>query len=304
MYLFDLLAHASRSVSHQSWWLAWNFDPFIITSLLLLTGLYAYGLRQISCLASRPAIVSKLRRSAFFCGMVALAVALLSPLDTISDDLSWVHMLQHMTLTTVASPMVMSGLPGLVTLWAMPLRWRKRWGKLWSGPGPWPLAYLHRALWNPALVWLLYALALWLWHVPVFYEAALKNQLVHDLEHLTFFVASCAYWRLLLDSRRNRMLTPGVALVYLFTTSIHSMFLGVFMTLAPQPWYAYYHGRTSHWGLTALEDQQLAGAIMWMPAGMAFTLTGITAIFNLLTLEDTRPVIPSNGSSVSPIIDR
>jgi putative membrane protein len=136
-------------------------------------------------------------------------------------------------------------------------------------------------LWQPLIMCGLYAAVLWVWHLPVLYEAALRNRWIHEIQHLMFFIVACMFWRVLIDPLARLRLSYGAGVIYLFATSLHATVLGVFLALAPRPWYGDYIGRTEAWNLSALEDQQLAGLIMWMPACMIYALAaaGIFALW-------------------------
>ena len=133
-----------------------------------------------------------------------------------------------------------------------------------------------------------------MWHVPVLYEAALHSELVHDLQHLMFFVVACLFWRVLVDPLSRLRLSPGLGVVYLFATSLHATFLGVFMALAPTPWYGFYESTTAAWNLTALEDQQVAGLIMWMPMCMIYAFAA-AIIMGLWLRDDALPPAPAEA---------
>jgi putative membrane protein len=125
--------------------------------------------------------------------------------------------------------------------------------------------------------WVLHALALWLWHLPVFFQAALLSPLVHILQHTCFFGSALAYWW----SVFGRARTPkGSAIASLFTTTLHTSVLGALLTFAPWPWYAAEGGRA--FGLSALEDQQLGGLIMWVPGGLAYMMAGLLLVHRWL----------------------
>jgi cytochrome c oxidase assembly factor CtaG len=197
------------------------------------------------------------------------------------------HMIQHMLLMMVGAPLVVLGGSAAATLWSLPAAWRRR-GAVWLGRMQgWRVPrYL---LWQPLLTFALFGLALWVWHVPALYEAALYDDLVHDLQHLMFFVVACLFWRVLVDPLSRLRLSPGLGVLYLFATSMHATFLGVFMALSPSPWYGFYETTTAAWSLSALEDQQVAGLIMWMPMCMIYALAA-AVIFGLWLREDTPPV--------------
>jgi cytochrome c oxidase assembly factor CtaG len=204
------------------------------------------------------------------CYALALAViliALVSPLDALSEELSSAHMVQHMLLVMVAAPLFVLGSPTFVLAWGLP-EFHRGWGKSC-------FTFVFRLpqepiLWQPLLLWALYAVTLWVWHHPVLYQAALRDLFVHDAQHLSFFVVACLFWRACLDPLSARRLCPAVAIPYLFATSLHASALGVFLALSPWPWYDDYATRTTAFGFTPLEDQQLAGFIMWMPACLIY----------------------------------
>jgi putative membrane protein len=272
------------SDAHGGWWSRWNFDPLITINLLLLGGVYGFGLWRLWSQAGVGRSVSRGQAWAFAAGMVALVAALLSPIDTLAGELSWVHMVQHMLLMKVAAPLVVLGAPLQTALWTLPVQGRRRAGR-WK-------QYLDTArlpryfLWQPLTIWLLFAFTLWVWHLPAFYGAALRSGVVHDFQHLTFFAGAVLFWRILLDPVSRWRLSRGAAVLYLFATSLHAMVLGVFMTFSPVVWYGGYEGLTEAWGMTALEDQQMAGIIMWMPACMVFAVVAALLLAHMLQQTD------------------
>lgn len=269
---------------------AWRVDPLIALNLSAMALVYAAGLRRLWRRAGVGGGVSRARAGMFAGGVLVLAIALLSPVDRLSDELQWVHMVQHMLLMNVAAPLVVAGAPLRVALWSLPLPQRRRWGGALTRLDGWrPGGYL---LGQAALTWTLYAGTLWVWHLPRFYEAALRAPLLHDVQHLTFFVASAAFWRALLDPLRRLALAPALGVVYLFATSLHATALGVFMALSPAAWYPIYAPRVEAWGLGLLEDQQLAGLIMWMPACMVYALVA-AAVFGAWLRDEACEVDPA-----------
>lgn len=261
-----LLAHGPPRPPHDGpWWSAWNWEqPLVVTNLTILTLLYFTGLGRLWSRVGAGKTISCRQAISFVTGMGALFLALVSPIDVYSDELSWMHMIQHMMLMGVAAPLLVAGSPFLVSLWAMPLTWRRGFGTLKRRLERCrPARYL---LWQPVLMWTIFAFTLWIWHVPRFYEATLSDELFHDFQHFSFVAVSCLFWRVLLDPVSRLRLGRGVGVLYLFLTSLHATFLGVFMTISPQVWYPFYESRAPRWNLSALEDQQIAGLIMWMPA--------------------------------------
>ncbi len=269
---------------HQGrWWAAWNWaQPVVVTNLSILTAVYAFGLSRLWKRGGFGKTVPVRQAVLFAAGMASLFLALVSPIDVFSEELAWMHMIQHMILVGVAAPLLVLGTPFLVSLWAFPLPWRRAYGRMKQRVESWkPARYFF---WQPLVTWLLFALVLWIWHLPPLYEATLYNDLFHDFQHFSFVAVACLFWRVLLDPVSRLKLSRGLGVVYLFLTSLHATLLGVFMTLAPKAWYPFYETRAPRWNLTALEDQQVAGLIMWMPACMVYAV--VAALLLGLWLRD------------------
>jgi len=127
---------------------------------------------------------------------------------------------------------------------------------------------------HPFAAWLLHAVALWLWHIPSLFQAALDSDVVHTLQHASFLGSALLFWWAVTNGR-HRVASLGAAVLYMFTTALHSGLLGALITLARQPWYPGYSQTTNAWNLTPLEDQQLGGLIMWIPAGVVYVVAGL-----------------------------
>lgn len=264
------------SISPDTVWRAWNFDALILLNLSLLGWLYFHGVRKLWRKAGNGKAVSRGQAAAYLGSLGVLIIALISPLHALSEELASAHMVQHMLLMVIAAPLLVIGSPGWVLTWAIAPAWR-------PATASWHRLFHNDLLARPLLPWILYAMALWFWHLPVAYNAALVDPLVHDAQHLSFFIAACLFWRSVLDPLRQRQLQPLTVVLCLFTTSLHSMLLGVFMALSPTVWYEIDAGRSEVWGLAPLEDQQLAGLIMWMPACLAYPAAMAAAIGRWLT---------------------
>jgi putative membrane protein len=249
----------------------WSGDPWVWASLLFSAGLYALGLRQLWARAGEGAGIRRWEAGCFAAGWIALAAALVSPLDALGGILFSAHMAQHEVLMLVAAPLVVLGRPLAVFLWALPPADRERVGRWIQAPA---FAVSWRAVTGPLTVWVIHGVALWVWHLPGLYQATLDDELVHALQHLSFFGSAALFWWALIHGRYGRM-GYGAAVLYVFSTGMHSGVLGALLTFAPRLWYPIYEERTSAWGLSALEDQQLAGLLMWVPAGVLFILLGL-----------------------------
>jgi cytochrome c oxidase assembly factor CtaG len=221
---------------------------------------------------------------AFGAGLTSIAVALLSPLAWLSDILFSAHMTQHAILMVVSAPLLVFGRPLFVFLWTLaPVR-RERVGG-WTRRADVSLAW--RALAHPLTVFLLHALALWIWHVPSLYEAALRHQGVHAVQHASFLITAALFWWGMVHGRYGRI-GYGVGVFYVFLTAIHSSVLGALMTVAPGVWYASYVRHAAAWRMDPLADQQLAGLVMWVPSGVVFIVFGLALLAGWLGESERR----------------
>jgi putative membrane protein len=249
----------------------WTWDPFVILLLAASGALYAAGVVRLWRRAGAGQGIRRWQAGCFAAGWLALVVALISPVDALGAILFSAHMAQHELLILVAAPLMVLGRPLAPFLWALPRDVREEAGRVARSPA---FAATWRRLTAPLTVFLLHGLALWLWHLPGLYQAALADDFVHALQHLSFFLSASLFWWTLIHGRFGR-LGYGAAVLYVFATSMHSGILGALLTFAPRLWYPIYQMRTSRWGLSPLEDQQLAGLVMWIPAGVLFIVLGL-----------------------------
>jgi putative membrane protein len=200
-----------------------------------------------------------------------LFVALASPLHPLGEVLFSAHMAQHEVLMVGAAPLLVLGRPLIAFMWALPLERARTvggWGKAAWFQSAW------RKLTNPLAAWAIHAAALWVWHAPVLFQATLRSDFVHTLQHVSFLGSALLFWWALIHGPRGLM-GYGAAVLYVFTTSVHSGLLGAFLTFTGTLLYPAYARTTASWGLTPLEDQQLGGLIMWVPAGLVYIIAGL-----------------------------
>ena len=191
--------------------------------------------------------------AAFAAGWLALAVALLSPLGSVVPESFSLHMVQHELLMIAAPPLIILGRPYAALAAILP-------------PAALRVAALPLRVPPPA-AWVLHAAALWIWHAPALFDAALESAAAHAAQHASFFFSAMLFWWAVF-----RRVRTGVALAYILTTMMHAGALAALLTFAPAPLYA----------LTALSEQQLGGLVMWVPAGYAMLAAGLLAFNKLL----------------------
>ena len=199
-----------------------------------------------------------------------LAFALISPLHPLGEALFSAHMVQHEILMLVSAPLLVLSRPLVTLLWGIPFEWRRSLGQ-WAKGG-----YVRRTwsfLTDPFAAWWIHAAAIWIWHVPFLFQLTLKSELAHTAQHLSFFLSALLFWWALFYAH-GRM-AYGAAVFYVFTTAVHTSILGALLTFAPHVWYPAYSPTTQAWGLTPLQDQQIGGLVMWVPAGLVYLAAGL-----------------------------
>jgi len=239
-------------------------DVFGAVLLAVVALVYAVGQRRVTRRSGAPREGGHVR---FWLGWTALAGALGPPLDVWSSLSFAAHMTQHELMMLVAAPLLVLARPLGTLMWGLP-------GRVGSALTSRSLRRMGAWLAAPMVAWLLHAFVLWGWHVPGAFEAGLRSVPIHWLQHASFFAAAVIYWWSIFSSSAGAE-RKGVALVSVFTTAVHTGVLGMLLTFSTQPWYPSYAHVVNTWGLTAIEDQQLGGLIMWVPGGMAFIIAAL-----------------------------
>ena len=246
-------------------WDLWNIHPSVAAGLVLLGGLYAYlgGLRS-----GRRHVAS------FFGALVVLFLALNGPLHNLSDKyLFSVHMAQHLLLTLVFPPLLLYGTPARVVRPLLAPRW---------------VMTVGRAVTKPLPAAMLFTAPIVLWHVPVLYEAALRNHHLHIVQHLVFLTtAVIMWWPVLSPVPELPRLPHPLQLLYLFLLGIPMSVTGALITLSNDPLYPFYAAAPRVWGLSALQDQQIGGLLMWVLGGLMLWVV-MTVIWFRWSVWDAR----------------
>jgi cytochrome c oxidase assembly factor CtaG len=220
----------------------------------------------------------RLRELAFAAGLASIVIGLDSPIDYYSDQLFWVHMGQHIILLTVAPPLILLGRPWPRMWQALPLKTRASVGRTlaqarWTAP--------IRAIAMPVPAFILFNGNMLLWHIPAAYNLTLNHQWIHDCEHALFFFCGLLFWAHVVDPgpMRARGMTWFSRAVYVAGAMIAGWILAILLVLVQHPLYPHYAALLSRpGGLTALEDQQVAGGMMWVPGSVSYSIA-LLAIF-------------------------
>ena len=245
---------------------SWTFDPLLVATLAVTGGVYGRGRARLDRRVARPD--GGRRAFAFYAGLAVLAGALLSPLDALASTLFSGHMVQHLVLMLVAAPLLVHARPTAALVAGLPTGWRQAARRVRSEP--WRAA--ARTALNPVVVWTVGAVALWAWHVPVLYEAALAHDAVHALEHASFLGAALLFWTVVLGSGTRRSGHAGrprvsrpAALLLVLASSVQSSVLGLVLLLGSTALYPVHAAGARAWEVSLLGDQHVAGGLMWGP---------------------------------------
>jgi putative membrane protein len=228
----------------------WTFAPIVVLSLAAYIAIYVWRWRVSRAEGgARAAPVSKL--VLWITGIACLFVALVSPIDRLGEQLASMHMVQHLLIADLAPICLTLALTKHIL---RPATRRIQWLERAAGP-----------FGHPAFGVVAYVAAMWIWHVPAMYQAALEHPYIHVLEHLSFAAAGLLYWWHLLSPIRSRMRLGGLGpVLYMASTKILVGFLGILLAFSPDVLYHFYEvgSNSTRWGLSPLDDQRVAGLIM------------------------------------------
>ena len=276
------LAHEAGPANFDELGSWWAFEPGVVIPLVLSLLLYVRGLVRLRSVS--PHAFGTYELACFLTGWLVLVIALVSPLHPWGSVLFSAHMTQHELLMLVAAPLLVLGRPMIPFLWAFPRPFARHISAVAKSP-PW------RSTWHfitmPFVAWIIHAVVLWTWHVPALFQATLDSEFVHALQHASFLFSALLFWWAILHGR-SRAVGFGVAVLYMFTTALHSGLLGALLTFARTVWYPIYDDTTASWGLTPLQDQQLGGLIMWIPAGLVYVIAGLALFAGWLRESENR----------------
>jgi len=258
----------------------WSAPLFADLTILLTVAAYVRGWLRLG--RSSPGLISASRLAAFLAGMFSLWVAIGSPLSAFDEASLSVHMVQHILLMLVVPPLVLLGAPALPLLHGSP-QWfvRRALGPFLRWP---PAQSLGKFLTHPPVCWILAAVALIAWHVPAAFELALGSDAWHEVEHICFLFTSVLFWLPVVqpfpsDPRWPRWSIP----LYLFAGMFPGGALGAYLTFCERVLYGSYQETIPVFGITALQDQIFAGALMWVVGSFVCLIPAVFITVKLLT---------------------
>lgn len=262
VFVLLLCTQPGTANAHGHGDVAWTFDPCVTVPLLLCGGLYVVGTGRLWRRAGVGRGIRFWQAACYAAGWLSLAGALVSPLHELGEHLFTAHMVEHEIVMACAAPLLALSRPIGAFLWFFPPSIRHLVGRV-SHLSRLRTAWLAATSPLPATV--VHGAVIWLWHAPPLFDAAVTILAVHRLQHLSFLASALVFWWAL-----ARRADRGAAAVHLFATMVHTTLLGVLLTLSPRVLFLRQTADAAHWGLTPLQDQQLAGLVMWVPAGAIY----------------------------------
>jgi putative membrane protein len=286
---------AATTVAPGFW--DWSFDPPLVL-VIDLAILYWLGDRR-TVTPARTRRERRLQRVCFYGALAVLAIALSSPLEILSEQLFWAHMVQHVLLLVVAPPLLVLADPW-IRLWrSLPLQSRRGLARaLGKSPRAAWLRALSRALGSPRAAFVAFSTTLLVWHVPALFDATLRSSALHALEHSLFFLSAVMFWKQVIDSPPLRAPLSSMArIVYLIGAMVVSWLLAIVLALAPHPLYSFYaHEASRPGGISALGDQRIAAGIMWVPGSITFVILIFIYVHRWLAPAQASAAVPSLAS--------
>jgi putative membrane protein len=290
--------------------LSWDWRVDVLFVLTLAGTLYMTGwlrLRQrariqTSQSSNQPAgrdrqkLTASWRPAVYLLGLLIIGLALISPIDVLAGQLFSMHMIQHLLLIMIGPPLMLIANPLPFILWGLPAPLRRKAGRGLSRllAGSTPFRARLRSVTSPGVTWMFWVIAIIGWHDPNAYNAALQNDLVHDLEHISFFLAGILFWWHVTGAGPRIHKQHGLVGRIAFVLSVipPNMLTGIALAFASEPVYGY---RVSFLGLSLLEDQQLGGVIMWIPGSMMYIMAALILAGQLLQSEQNKPALPESN---------
>ena len=263
---------------------SWRWRPEVVLILATLAGAYASGWWRLREGGHRE-LARGWRLALYLSGLGAVALALLSPVDHLAHELLTAHMVQHLLLMMIAAPLLLLGNPLPTSLWGLPRPARRAIGRLLTRK-----AAVRKVLWAATLMpvaWLLFVVNLWLWHLPAAYQAALRDHVIHDVEHVAFFGTALLFWWPIVEPapRLHERIPRGFAILYLLAATGQNTLLSALIALPERVLYRYYEASGSPLGMSALDDQALAGGLMWS-MGHMYLIPILLVVAKMLDREE------------------
>jgi cytochrome c oxidase assembly factor CtaG len=266
--------------SVRVWSSTWNLDPFLIISILATAVVYVRGFRRVRI--QLPQHFPGWRRDLFLVALAILFFALSSPLDGLADLLLQAHMAQHWLLVMVVAPLIWLGAPSVPLMRGLPGQTlQKGLGPLLASP---TIRSTANWLTRPMTAWCLWVATMLIWHWPPAYQSALQSRAWHDLEHASFLSAALLLWYPIIRPWPKTGADPvGGRLIYIAATMVFNTFFSATFAFSGQIFYETYQSVPRPWAISALRDQNAAGAFMWIASSIPMLIASVAVVIQWLS---------------------
>jgi putative membrane protein len=266
--------------------LSWLIPLTITFMLIVLASVYLRG--WLALRSAFPNLIVGWRLATFMSGLVIAWIGVASPLATLDHQLLTIHMLKHLLLMTVAAPLILAGAPVLTLVCALPKLFIKSYPPLISLPARW----LGNCLRHPALGWLTSTAAVIVWHIPGAFQLGMHSQRIHILADLSFLVAGLLFWWPIVQSSPSTTRSPRWSMaLYLFLATLPCDILSAFLVFCNRLVYPSYVSTPQWFSLRPLEDQECAGALMWVWVTFAYLIPAVAITVQMLSPSNSQGVI-------------
>jgi putative membrane protein len=269
------MPHAHHASVESSW---------VSASLILVALVYLRGwlrLRRLNLDSVRA-----WRAGGFMLGLFLIWLAIASRLSALDHEMLTAHMVQHLMLMTFAAPLILLGTPVKTLLYGLPHRFAHVMSRSVQSTG---LHQVWSALTHPVICWLGAASTLVAWHIPAVFVLGLRSQMWHGIEQASFLATGLLFWRPVVQPYRSASRWPELSLlVYLFLATLPCDILSGFLVFCERVVYPVYFSSSQPFGLSALEDQQCAGALMWTCVTVVYLIAGAIVTARLLSSDGSR----------------
>lgn len=270
-----------------------TIEPAVLVPVVVAAALYVRGWATLE--RRMPERFGAGRLIALMAGLATIVVALASPLDAWGHQLLLAHMIQHLLLMAVAPPLLWLGAPVAPMLLGLPVPVRRTVAiaLAWK-----PLRRLSHVLADPRVSWIAFVVAFWAWHIPVLYDRSLGSDAWHHVQHACFFATALLFWRPVILAWPARSPWPRWAMIpYLALAELQNSALAAILTFADRVIYPAYETVPRRWDISALEDQSIAGVIMWVPGSLAFVAPMLWLIVTATAGSGSRADALARGSA-------
>ncbi len=250
----------------------WEWDFWVVTPLAISALLYSRGVWLLWRRAGAGRGIRYWQVLCFAGGWLTLFGALCSPLHWYGEHLFTAHMIEHELLMAVAAPLLAVSRPIGAFLRAMPKKWRNA---LTGAARSRIVQRSRNGVLDPTIATILHAVALWVWHAPALFDATVTNEFLHRFQHISFLGTALIFWWALFRRPRSQL---GSGAIHVSATMAHMSLLGLLLAMAPRVLYQVQTAAAPEFGLTPLQDQQLGGMIMWVPAGTIYAVIAIAML--------------------------